>query len=183
MAALGNAAPFATGDPTFCSDCRACLSIVSVLRPVPTAAGVIGEADAAGEAGAVSNTAGTSLLRALDEYATGSGKGETNEGTSDGSKDARKSAAVEGGGMTAIAEETVEYEDGVYDWRCEFCGVMNRVELDDMEKPVEGQESVDYVLEPAPIPAAAAATVAGDGKSGGEQKVGWGEVGQVMRMR
>lgn len=32
MAALGNAAPVATGDPTICSGCRAYLSIVSILR-------------------------------------------------------------------------------------------------------------------------------------------------------
>lgn len=56
--------------------------------------------------------------------------------------------------------------EGVHDWVCEFCHEKNRVELDDMEKPVDDQDSVDYVLEAAP---AAAAVL--DGKGGGGAKV------------
>ncbi|CAN0424007.1 unnamed protein product, partial [Scytosiphon promiscuus] len=33
MAALSDSAPYATGDPTLCSSCRACLSAVSILVP------------------------------------------------------------------------------------------------------------------------------------------------------
>ncbi|CAM9807916.1 unnamed protein product, partial [Laminaria digitata] len=94
MAALGNAAPYATGDPTICSGCRACLSAVSVLAP-------------------------------------------------------------EGGAFV----------EGAYDWSCEYCGEVNRLELDDMEKPVEGQDSVDYILEMAPVANAVAL-----GKGGGDDK-------------
>lgn len=43
MAALGNAAPYATGDATICSDCRACLSAVSVLAPVSGDSGAVVE--------------------------------------------------------------------------------------------------------------------------------------------
>ncbi|CAN0361531.1 unnamed protein product, partial [Ectocarpus sp. 12 AP-2014] len=43
MAALGNAAPYATGDATICGDCRACLSAVSVLAPVSDDSGAVVE--------------------------------------------------------------------------------------------------------------------------------------------
>ncbi|CAM9885732.1 unnamed protein product [Ectocarpus sp. 6 AP-2014] len=43
MAALGNAAPYATGDATICNDCRACLSAVSVLAPVSDDSGAVVE--------------------------------------------------------------------------------------------------------------------------------------------
>ncbi|CAB1097962.1 unnamed protein product [Ectocarpus sp. CCAP 1310/34] len=43
MAALGNAAPYATGDATICSYCRACLSAVSVLAPVSDDSGAVVE--------------------------------------------------------------------------------------------------------------------------------------------
>lgn len=100
MAALGDAAPFATGDPTICKGCGACLSAVSILKP----------------------------------------------------------ARAEG--------ENADME-GIYDWTCEFCGEVNRAELDDMEKPAEGLESVDYVLEAAPVPAMSAV----DGKAVAGKKV------------
>lgn len=37
MAALSDEAPYATGDPTVCSGCQACLSAVSILAPVSAA--------------------------------------------------------------------------------------------------------------------------------------------------
>lgn len=98
MAALGDAAAYATGDPSLCGGCRACLSAVSTLNPA-----------------------------------------------------------------TAITTETAGGHEGVYEWVCEYCHEKNRVELDDMEKPVDGQDSVDYVLEPAP---AAASAVKGKGDGG-----------------
>lgn len=98
MAALGDAAPFATGDPTICGGCRACLSAVSVLTPA-------------------GNNTGTT---------------------------------------TPIEKNGSANDEGVYDWTCEYCGEVNNLELDDMEKPTDGQESVDYMLEPAPVVDAAA---------------------------
>ncbi|CAN0285268.1 unnamed protein product, partial [Hapterophycus canaliculatus] len=98
MAALSDSAPYATGDPTLCSGCRACLSAVSILAPATAPA-------------------------------TGGG-----DGSGDGA-----------------------VQEGVYDWTCEYCHEVNRVELDYMEKPVQGQDSLDYVLEAAPAVAAAAA--------------------------
>ena len=100
MAALGDAAPFATGDPTICKGCRGCLSAVSILVP----------------------------------------------------------ARAENGDVDT---------DGIYDWTCEFCGEANRAELDNMEKPEEGQDSVDYVVEAAPV--ATSTTVRG--KEGASDKV------------
>lgn len=94
MAALGDAAAYATGDPSLCRGCRACLSAVSILTP---------------------------------------------------------------------ATDTPGDHEGVYEWVCEYCHEVNRVELDDMEKPVDGQDSVDYVLEAAP---AAAAGLEGKGDGG-----------------
>lgn len=99
MAALGDTAAYATGDPSLCRGCRACLSAVSNLAP------------------ATANTA-----------------------------------------------DTPGDNEGVYEWVCEYCHEVNRVELDDMEKPVDGQDSVDYVLEAAP--AAAAAVLEGKGNGG-----------------
>lgn len=102
MAALGDAAAYATGDPSLCGGCRACLSAVSILNPA-----------------------------------------------------------------AAITTESVGFpagdHEGVYEWVCEYCHEVNRVELDDMEKPVDGQDSVEYVLEAAP---AAAAAVEGKGDGG-----------------
>lgn len=111
MAALGNAAPFATGDPTICSGCRACLSDVSILNPART----------------------------------------------DNASDTTQTVA------TADAAGVIE---DVYDWKCEYCGEVNRVELDDMEKPVKGQDSVEYVIEPAPL-----ATTSAGGKGDHDGKV------------
>lgn len=107
MAALGDAASIATGDPTLCAGCRACLSAVSTLKPAS----------------------------------------------------AKKGAGEEGGGGAAA--------DDVYEWTCEYCHEVNQVELDEMEKPVDGQDSVDYVLEAAPAAAAAVAA----GKEDGSAKV------------
>lgn len=131
MAALGNAAPFATGDPTICSGCRACLSTVSILT------GASSNNPPAAAAAAAADTDGKGGVQAKED-------GPMRGGAAD-------SAIV----------------DGVYDWTCEFCDTVNRVELDDMEKPVEGQDSVDYVLEPAPV----AATAVSSGKAGDGDKV------------
>lgn len=98
MAALGDAAAYATGDPSLCRGCRACLSAVSILTPA-----------------------------------------------------------------TATTTDTSGDHEGVYEWVCEYCHQVTRVELDDMEKPVGGQDSVDYVLEAAP---AAAAVLQGKGDRG-----------------
>lgn len=124
MAALGDAAPYATGDPTICRGCRACLSAVSLLVPATTA----------GTAGAAASPAG---------------KGEGS--TADNVEEA--------------AGTTIE---GTYDWTCEYCHQVNRIELDEMEKPVDGQESVDYILEAAPVAAAAIA----EGKGGSDKVCG-----------
>jgi len=107
MAALGNEASIATGDPALCSGCRACLSAVSTLTPASA-----------------------------------------------------KKGAGEGGGAAADDDD-----EGVYEWACEFCHQVNQVELDEMEKPVDGQDSVDYVLEAAPAAAAAAAAGKGHGSA------------------
>lgn len=107
MAALTDSAPYATGDPTLCTGCRACLSAVSILTP-----------------------------------ATAPATGPDGDG--------------------AVLED-------VYDWTCEYCHKVNRVELDDMEKPVQGQGSVDYVL--AAAPAAMAAAAGGKEDGGGKVRV------------
>eukprot|EP00752_Nemacystus_decipiens_P004090 g3743.t1 len=98
MAALGDAAAYATGDPSLCRGCRACLSAVSILTPA-----------------------------------------------------------------AAVTMGTPGDHEGVYEWVCEYCHEVNRVELDDMEKPVDGQDSVDYVLEATPT---AAAVLEGKGDGG-----------------
>lgn len=107
MAALGDAAAYATGDASLCGGCRACLSAVSILTP------------------ANASTSGTAAFSTGDH-------------------------------------------EGVYDWVCEYCHELNRLELDDMEKPVDGQDSVDYVLEAAH----AAATVEGKGDGGAKVCMG-----------
>lgn len=127
MAALGDAAPYATGDPTICSGCRACLSAVSMLIPATTATTVRVAASPAGKS--------------------------------------------EGGSTVKVEAAGTIIED-TYDWTCEYCHKVNRVELDEMEKPVDGQESVDYILEAAPVTAAA---VAGEKGGGGNKVCGVGE--------
>lgn len=164
MAALGDAAPFATGDPTFCSGCHACLSAVSILRPCTRTGGAIGASSA-------DQSQPTTATATATAGAVESGKGKGKPPVSD--------AKYVGAGEVEEAE--AEVEDGVYDWICEFCGTVNsRLELDDMEKPVEEQESVDYVLEPAPVSTAAASATFAGGK-GDEVRavgVGWGRVGE-----
>lgn len=123
MAALGDAAPYATGDPTICSGCRACLSAVSLLVPATTA-----------------TTAGVAAP-----------------------------PASKGGGSTPDNVDAAgTIIEGSYDWTCEYCHHVNRIELDEMEKPVDGQESVDYILEAAPVAAAAIA----EGKGGSDKVCG-----------
>lgn len=145
MAALGNAAPYATGDPTICSGCRACLSAVSVLAPVPrkpaAAAAAEGQSTVAGKGG--ESLKHSPLAGAGDEDAK--------------SDDVTRADAESDGDA---------FVEGAYDWTCEYCGEVNRLELDDMEKPVKGQDSVDYVLEMAPI-----ANAVAQGKGGGDDKV------------
>lgn len=126
MAALGNAAPLATGDPTFCSGCGACLSSLSILRP-----------------------AGDDTRSIV------------------GSDGGTRSRVPTGGVEGLKGTDTIEFEkgyispheggDGIYLWICEFCSAVNQVDLDDMEKPRPGQDSVDYVLEAAALASASAA--------------------------
>lgn len=144
MAALGDAAPYATGDPTICSGCRACLSAVSMLIPATT-----------GTTGVAASPAGKSE-----------------------------------GGAADKAEAAGTIIEDAYDWTCEYCHEVNRVELDDMEKPVDGQGSVDYILEAAPATAAAVAEGKGDGgdkvcgvkENRGGQVFGEGENRRVLVM-
>mmetsp|Transcript_57313 Transcript_57313/g.78154 ORF Transcript_57313/g.78154 Transcript_57313/m.78154 type:complete len:794 (-) Transcript_57313:139-2520(-) len=39
--------------------------------------------------------------------------------------------------------------DDSYEWICEFCTSQNRVDMDDGELPVQGTNTVDFILEPA----------------------------------
>lgn len=148
MAALGNAAPIATGDPTFCTGCHACLSAVSIIYPTrgitaPASAGIPGQV-------------GLGQAQQLD----GSPK--------DGCQG--KSVAAEEKFNATAAHEGI---DDTYNWTCEFCRVVNIVELDEMEKPLQCQESVDYVLEPPPVSAAVATGSAGKSTTGAKVKPAW----------
>lgn len=143
MAALGNAAPLATGDPTFCSGCGACLSALSILRPAGDDTSSI-----VGSDGGTSSRAPTGEVEGMK----GTDKIEFRKGS--------------------IAPH--EEADGMYVWICEFCSAVNQVDLDDMEKPRPGQDSVDYVLE-----AAAPASASAAGRDGG----GNGENGKVWYCR
>ena len=49
-------------------------------------------------------------------------------------------------------------DSDAYEWNCEFCGTKQVLELDEAELPVAGENSIDYIMEPAP-----AAPVAADG--------------------
>lgn len=141
MAALGRAAPFATGDPTICGKCRACLSSVSIIN-------------------LARNVGGTAAAAA----AVGAGVG-VGAGVSAGASTSAQGNVGPGGDVI----------EGMYDWTCEYCENVNRVELGPMEKPVEGEESVDYVLEPAPAVAAGGAVGVAGGQGGVGNKVGdWG---------
>lgn len=132
MAALGNAAPFATGDPSFCRGCGACLSAVSILRPL---GGI--DVTAAGAA------RGTRHRPPLDRV----------HGTEDPGVGIRNPTS---GSVAKAPAMVVSHEgfEGSYEWICEFCCTVGKVDLDDMEKPMPGQESVDYVLEAPPVSAA-----------------------------
>lgn len=169
MAALGNAAPYATGDPTICSGCRACLSAVSILAPVPnkpttaaaTSTAAAATAAAAERQSALAGKEGASLKLSPSPRppAAAAAVGAAEVGGKSAKADA---TAVAKAGATAEGDAFVE---GAYDWTCEYCGEVNRLELDDMEKPVKGQDSVDYVLEMAPI-----ANAVAHGKGGGDDK-------------
>lgn len=167
MAALGNAAPYATGDPTICSGCRACLSAVSVLTPVPntpttTTTAAAAAATAAGNQSSGAGKGGASLKFSsplLPSPAT-CGGGSAVAGGENANSGAKAEDDAEGEGRG-------DFVEGVYDWACEYCGEVNRVELDDMEKPIKGQDSVDYIVEMAPISTA----VARSGKGADDDKV------------
>eukprot|EP00904_Undaria_pinnatifida_P010400 jgi/Undpi1/6490/HiC_scaffold_20.g08969.m1 len=166
MAALGNAAPYATGDPTICSGCRACLSAVSVLTPVPntpttTTTAAAAAATAAGNQSSGAGKGGASLKFSsplLPSPAT-CGGGSAVAGGENANSGAKAEDDAEGEGRG-------DFVEGVYDWACEYCGEVNRVELDDMEKPIKGQDSVDYIVEMAPISTA----VARSGKGADDDK-------------
>ena len=175
MAALGNAAPYATGDPTICSGCRACLSAVSVLTPVPNKP-IADAAAAAGSQPAVAGNGSASLKLSPSPRPPSATGGESAAGA--GAEEAKANAgptADAGATADAIADAKADatsdatadaFVEGAYDWTCEYCGEVNRLELDDMEKPIKGQDSVDYILEMAPI-----ANAIAQGKGGGEDKV------------
>lgn len=165
MAALGNAAPVATGDPIFCSGCRACLSVVSILRPAGTETNGDDQSQPAVASGP--GTAAPCLGVLTEETPTDLSSSVMRLGAS-GEHECTPATGHHG---------ATEVEEGVYDWTCEFCGTENSgIELDCMEKPVEGQESVDFVLEPAPASVAAAAARMSNEMGGGANHVSGAKV-------
>mmetsp|Transcript_25070 Transcript_25070/g.58183 ORF Transcript_25070/g.58183 Transcript_25070/m.58183 type:complete len:442 (-) Transcript_25070:939-2264(-) len=64
--------------------------------------------------------------------------------------------------------------DDTYEWKCEFCGASQVLELDEAELPAAGVNSVDYIIEPA------AAAEVGTGGAGGAVDAGADAGGLVL---
>ena len=166
---LSDDVAIATGDATFCTSCKACVSSISRLvdhrgRVVRTGASTVAasgedevkapEADVPTELG---NNEQQQMLAAVagaasaGEGASPSAVHATATAASTATPTATPSTATSTTTPTAAPAEGPDVsgmEEGDLLWMCEFCGTRNVVSLDIEEVPAS--ESVDYVLEAAP---------------------------------
>ena len=143
---LAQGAAVATGEPTFCTKCRGCLSAVSRLVDHT---GTVVRAGGPQHGGATAAGAGPEECQ------------RTAAAGSAGDESKTSGAGDAGAGADAGADEARALEEGELLWQCEFCGTNNVVAMDAEEVPTEG--SYDYMLAPAPEAPAGSAAPSEDG--------------------